>query len=161
MLMLSQVLGGDTASRAWMRLREKEGLSYGVGTYVQVDPFDAVGAFGGYAIVAPQNLAKAKASLLEEINRIIGAKVTDDELRRAKDGWIKDQDTSLSQDGTVVQMLANQTFRKRTTAFTKELRARIQAVTPADIERVAKKYLEPKRMVVIDAGDQAKSKPKN
>src|SRR5262249_22580702 len=59
-LMMSQVLGGDAGSRAWMRLREKEGLSYGVSTWAYADAFDPVGGFGGFAIVAPQNLAKAK-----------------------------------------------------------------------------------------------------
>jgi len=160
MLMLSQVLGGDTGSRMWMRLREKEGLSYGVGSFVQADSFEAVGGFGAFAIVAPQNLEKAKASILEEYNKMITSKVSDDELRRAKDGWIKDQDTSLGQDNYVVQMLSNQTFRKRTSAFSKDLRAKIQAVTPADIERVAKKYLDAKRLVIVDAGDQAKAAAK-
>ncbi len=160
MIMLSQVLGGDTGSRTWMRLREKEGLSYGVGTWVNADAFDAVGSFGGYAIVAPQNLAKAKAAMLEELARIQSGRVADDELKRAKDGWIKEQDTNLSTDSFVVQMLSTQTFRKRTTAFLKELRAKVQAVTPADIERVAKKYLDAKRLVIVDAGDQSKATPK-
>jgi zinc protease len=159
-LMMAQVLGGDGGSRAWMRLRENEGLSYGVATWSFADAFDGVGGFGGYAIVAPQNLAKAKASLLEEIEKITASKVTDDELRRAKDTWIKDQDTGLSNDGFVVQMLANQTFRSRTNAYTKELRAKIQAVTADDIVRVAKKYLDPKRLVIVDAGDVGKQKPK-
>jgi zinc protease len=157
-LMLSQVLGGDTGSRAWMRLREKEGLSYGVATWANADSDDAVGELGGYAIVAPQNLAKAKASFLEEIERMVNSRVGEDELKRAKDSWIKDQDTSLSNDNYVVQMLARQLFHGRTTDFTKQLRGKIQAVSVADIERVAKKYLDPKRLTVIDAGDTSKAK---
>ena len=84
-------------------------------------------------------------------------KPTDVELRHAKDAWIKDLDTSLSNDGFVVQMLARQTFRGRTTAESKQLRAKIEAVTAADVERVAKKYLDPKRLVIVDAGDAAKA----
>ncbi|HEY5949220.1 MAG TPA: insulinase family protein, partial [Kofleriaceae bacterium] len=159
-LMVSQVLGGDAASRAWMRLREKEGLSYGVGTWAFADAFDNVGGFGGYAIVAPQNLAKAKASLLEEIDKLTNSKVTAEELKRAKDTWIKEQDTGLSNDGYVIEMLSRQTFRGRTTAYTKELRAKIQAVTADDVARVAKQYLDPKRLVIVDAGDLAKQQPK-
>jgi zinc protease len=159
-LMMSQVLGGDAASRAWMRLREHEGLSYGVATWAYADAFDPVGGFGGYAIVAPQNLAKAKSSLLEEINKMLSSQVTDDELRRAKETWIKEQDTSLSNDGIVVSILSQQTFRGRTTDHMKQLRDKIRAVTPADVERVAKKYLDPKRLVIVDAGDQAKQKAK-
>jgi zinc protease len=157
-LMLAQVLGGDGGSRAWMRIREKEGLSYGVATWATADSFDPVGSFGGYAIVAPQNLAKAKAALLEEIGKMVTGSVTADELKRAKDNWIKDQDTSLSNDDYVVQMLARQTYRGRTSAYTKDLRAKIQAVTADDIARVAKKYLDPKRLTVVDAGDVAKQK---
>ncbi|HEX5062170.1 MAG TPA: pitrilysin family protein [Kofleriaceae bacterium] len=159
-LMASQILGGDAASRAWMRLREKEGLSYGVATWAFADAFDNVGGFGGYAIVAPQNLAKAKASLLDEIEKLTTSKVTDEELRRAKETWIKEQDTGLSSDGYVIQMLSRQTFRGRTTAYTKELRAKIQAVTADDVARVAKKYLDPKRLVIVDAGDVSKQQKK-
>jgi zinc protease len=155
-LMVSQVLGGDAASRAWMRLREKEGLSYGVATWAYADSFDNVGGFGGYAIVAPQNLGKAKAALLEEIDKLTTTRVSDEELKRAKETWLKEQDTALSNDGYVVQMLSRQTFRSRTMAFAKELRSKVQAVTADDVARVAKKYLDPKRLVIIDAGDVAK-----
>jgi zinc protease len=155
-LMLSQVLGGDTGSRVWMRLREKDGLSYGASTWAFADSFDPAGGFGGYAIVAPQNVAKARAALLEEIEKIRTGKVTDAELRRAKDGWVKDQDTSLSNDGHVVRMLAGQEYKQRTTAWSKQLRAKVEAVTPADIARVATKHLDPKRLVIVEAGDVAK-----
>ncbi len=157
-LMLSQVLGGDTGSRLWFRLREHEGLSYGVSSWAWANPFDEAGGFGGYAILAPQNLGKAKASLLDEVAKISSGKVDDKELQHAKDAWIKDQDTSLSDDNYVMQMLANQLHRNRTTDFTKQLRAHIQAVTGADLERVAKKWFDPKRLVFVDAGDHAKEK---
>jgi zinc protease len=153
-------VGGGTGSRAWMRLREHEGLSYGVQTWAWADSFDDAGGFGGYAIVAPQNLAKAKASLLEEVDKITSGKVTADELGHAKDTWIKDHDTSLSDDGYVVRMLGQQSYTGRTTQFAKELRAKILAVTADDVARVAKKYLDPKRLVVVDAGDRAKASAK-
>ena len=157
-LMLSQVLGGDTGARLWFRLREHEGLSYGVNTWAFANALDEAGGFGGYAIMAPQNLGKGKTSLLDEINKMASGKVTDKELQHAKDAWIKDQDTSLSDDNYVVQMLSRELFRSRTTDFTKQLRAKIQAVTPADIERVAHKWFDPKRLVFVDAGDHAKEK---
>jgi zinc protease len=156
-LLLAQVLGGDAGSRMWMRLREKEGLSYGVGAWGYADSFDGVGGIGGYAIVAPQNVAKAKASLLEEVDRMLTGTVTEQELQRAKDNWLKDLDTSLSSDSFVADMLANQTFRKRTTEFTRGLKTKLQAVTAADIARVAKAYLDPKRLILVEAGDAAKA----
>jgi zinc protease len=157
-IMVAHVLGGDGGSRTWMRIREKEGLSYGVATWASADAFDPVGNFGGYAIVAPQNLAKAKSALLEEISKMIETKVTADELKRAKDTWLKDQDTSLSNDDYVMSSLATQMYRSRTFAFTKEFRSKLAALTADDIARVAKKYLDPKRLTIVDAGDQSKAK---
>lgn len=157
-LLVGHMLGGDTSSRIWMRVREKEGLSYGAGAWATADAFDESGSFGAYAIVAPQNLAKAKASILDEIAKMADGKTTPDELQRTKDSWIKAQDTQLSDDSTVTFMLRSQLYRGRTTTHTKELRAKLQAVTPADIERVAKRRLDPKRLVIVDAGDLAKAK---
>ncbi len=155
-VLVGQVLGGDTGARIWMRLREAEGLSYGAGAWTSAGALDDVGSFGAYAIVAPQNLAKAKASLLEEISKITSGSVTEAELSRAKDAWTKAQDTSLSNDSYVTNMLSTQAYRGRTTREELELREKIKAVTVADVARVAKKYLQPSKLVIVDAG----SKPK-
>jgi zinc protease len=157
-LMVGHLLGGDNSSRIWMRLREKEGLSYGAGAWTHAGAMDDGGGFGAYAIVAPQNLAKAKASMLEEIEKMAAGTVAADELERGKNSWLKSQDTSLSSDGYVTGMLAGQAFRGRTTQFALELRKKIQALTPADVERAAKKYLQPSKLIVVDAGDASKSK---
>ncbi len=156
-LLLGHLLGGDTSSRLWMRLRENEGLSYGTGAWTDAGVLDDAASFGAYAIVAPQNVAKAKASILAEIERITTAKVSADELSRAKQGWLKGQDTNLSNDGYVTSMLARDLFHKRTTAETIALRKKLEAVTIEDVARVAKTRLDPKRLVIIDAGDQAKA----
>jgi zinc protease len=157
-LMASEVLGGYSGSRLWMRIREKEGLTYGVQSFAFAGSLDDAGGFGAFLIVAPQNLAKAKVSMLEEFNRMASGEVATDELGKAKDTWLKEQDTSLSDDNTQTEMLVNQLYRNRTVQFTKDLRAKVAAVTPADIQRVAKKYYDQKRLTIVDAGDQSKAK---
>jgi zinc protease len=156
-VMVGQVFGGDTGSRIWMRLREKEGLSYGAwgGTYAAA--LDDAGGVWGAAIVAPQNLAKAKASMIDELNKMATGKTDEAELQRAKELWRKDQDRSLANDNYVVGLLAGELFEGRTNAWYKELRDKVSKVTTADVERVAKKWLHPDRLVVIDAGDHAKA----
>ena len=100
-IMVGQILGGDAGSRLWMRLREHEGLSYGTAAWTFAGSLDDAGGFGAEAIVAPQNpFAKAKASMLDEISKITRpARITDEELARSKDAWLKSQDTNLSNDG--------------------------------------------------------------
>jgi zinc protease len=150
--LVGHVLGGDASSRLWMRLREKDGLSYGTWAWANADSFDSSGSFGGGAIVAPQNVAKAKAAILEEINRLISTKLTEDEIRRAKEGWTKSLDTDLANDGVVLFFLNDLTYRGRTFAFLKDLRAKVLAVTSADVARVAKQHIQPGKLFMIDAG---------
>jgi zinc protease len=141
-----------------MRLREKDGLSYGTWAWTEANWADEAGAFGAGAIVAPANLGKAKAAMLEEINKIATGKVPPEELRRARDSWIKWEDTALSNDNYVIGLLRNQLHRGRTMAWNKGLRAKVEALTPAEIERVAKTHLVPSKLVIIDAGDVSKQK---
>jgi zinc protease len=155
-VLVGQALGGDSGSRIWQRVREKEGLSYGAGVWTYAGVLDDAGGFGGHAIVAPQNVAKAKASMLDEIQKMANTTISADELARAKAAWLKGQDTELSSDTYVASMLANQTFYGRTTEITRTLRAKIAAVTIEDFTRVAKKYVQPGKLVIVDAGSPAK-----
>ena len=159
-LLVGQILGGGGGSRVWMRVREKEGLSYGVAAWTAAGSLDDAGSLGIYAIVAPQNLAKAKASLLDEIGKMSSGKVEADELARAKDEWTKSIDTGLSNDEYVIQLLQHELYRGRSAAFMQDLRKKVAAVTAADIERVAKQHVHADRLVIVDAGDQSKSKSK-
>jgi zinc protease len=153
---MNQIVGGDLGSRIWMRVREKEGLSYGAGTWFSPDSFDPASALGSYAIVAPQNADRAQASLLDELGKASTTPVTQEELGRAKGVWLKKLDTDLSNDAAVVSMLVGDLETKRTFVWTKELRTKIEAVTAEDVSRVAKKYLRSDRLMVVKAGDFTK-----
>ena len=159
---VSQVLGGYTGSRLWTRLREHEGLSYNIETWVIAGWDDDAASFDGVAIVAPQNLSAAKRSLNDELSKLSGAtpggEITADELQRAKDALARSTLTQLSSDETLVQLLTDSAEKGRTLAFSKDLLAKIAAVTPADATRVAKKLLDVKRLSEVDAGDPDKAK---
>jgi zinc protease len=157
-LLVGHVLGGDQGSRLWMRIREGEGLSYGVAAWTSADALDDSGSVGLYMIVAPQNLAKARAAMVEEITKLATSGVTEAELTRAKASWIQGEDTALSSDSYVAGTLNELTYQTRTFENTQQLRKRIQAVTVADIARVAKARLQPDKLVIIDAGDSSKAK---
>src|SRR6185436_4577166 len=54
--------GGFLNSRLATRIRQKEGISYGVGSWFQVDPKDESGQFGSYAIYNPENKTKLETA---------------------------------------------------------------------------------------------------
>jgi zinc protease len=153
LLILGQILGGDLGSRLWMRVREAEGLSYGIGASISADAFDPVGAALGRAIVAPQNADRAMASITDEIKKAAAGTVSAEELTRAKAAWSKMLDTDLSNDEFVSETLLEGLHEKRTLMWWKDFRTKVQAVTAEDIARVAKAHIAPDAFVLVKAGD--------
>src|SRR5262249_52442758 len=57
--------GGFLNSRLEVRIRQKEGISYGVGSQLQASPLDKAASFVAFAIYAPQNAARLEAAFDE------------------------------------------------------------------------------------------------
>ena len=64
--------GGFLNSRLAVRIRQKEGISYGVGSNFGASALDESGTFNAFAIYAPQNVAKLEMAFKEEIQKVIG-----------------------------------------------------------------------------------------
>jgi zinc protease len=154
----SQILGGSTGSRLWMRLREHDGYSYGVWGGFSVGDLDPVGRVSVGAILAPQNLAAAKRAFSEEIERLITDGVTAAEVDVARTGLLDSESNFLSDDGTLVSMLANDRYLGRDFGWWRERRAALATVTAVEVNRALKTYLVPDRLIWIEAGDLAKAK---
>ncbi len=158
LILASHVFGDSSASRLWMRLREKEGLSYSTWGYISPGQLDPVGQVGFAAMLAPQNLGKGKAALLEELARLIKDGVTDAEVNAARVAWREQQDNLLANDERLVSVLARDRFLGRDFAWHQDLRARVAKVTAADVNRVLKTWLTPDRLIIVSAGDLSKTK---
>ena len=81
--------GGFLNSRLAVRIRQKDGLSYGVGSQLQASPLDPSGSFTTFAIYAPQNEAKLEAAFKEEIARMLKDGFEAKEITEAKSGWLQ------------------------------------------------------------------------
>ena len=153
----SQLLGGSTGSRLWMRLRERDGFSYGVWGGLDVGELDPVGQVMMGAILAPQNLVKAKAAMLEEVAALRTTGVTDDEVAVARKALVEQEDNILADDGGLVAMLGRDRYLGRDYAWRRARRAALAKVSAADVNRVLKLYLVPERLTWVEAGDLAKA----
>lgn len=158
LVLLNHALGGAVDSRLFERLRQKEGLSYGVFSDIRAEALDRSGVFFAGAICAPQNADQAMRSLLEEIQGIIAKGVSDAELARFKQSYAATWDTQMAQDAFVADKLAEGLYVGRTLAYWADLNAKIQALRASDLARAAQKYLKPERLTKIEAGDFTKAK---
>ena len=162
--MANYILGdGFLNSRLATRIRQKEGVSYGVGSYMYADDNDEVGGFGSYAIYNPDNSARLEQAYKEEVERFIKDGVTADELKAAKSAALQNFQVQRADDRNVASTWAQYLTKAegRTFAYDAELERRIAALTPEQVNAAVRKYLDYSKLTIVKAGDFSRSaKPK-
>ena len=153
--------GGALKSRLGDRIRQKEGLSYGVYSGINADDSrggkDDGGSFIIQAIAAPENMAKVETAIREELARLVKDGVTSDELRDMVSGVLTQREQGRAEDATVAGMLTDQLNYGRTMEFTAALDARYKALTVDQVNAAIRKHLKPESVSVYVAGDFAKA----
>jgi zinc protease len=150
--------GGFLNSRLATRIRQKDGLSYGVGSQFNAGALDPVGSFFAYAIYAPTNVDKLEAAFKEEINKVITEGFTPDEITAAKSGWSQSRTVSRAQDAGLAGTLNGYLFINRNLSWDEGFEKKVMALTPEQINAAMKKHLTPDKINIIKAGDFAKIK---
>jgi len=158
LLIANRVFGGASLrSRLADRLRQKEGISYGTSSWVQIGALDRAGRFGLQAQYAPQNLPRLQRAVSEELARFVRDGITSEELAEAVSGILQQGIVSRSSDNALADTLANQLFLGRTMAFTAELEARLRSATPEAVNEAIRKYVSPAGLSQVYAGDFGKA----
>ncbi len=152
--------GGFLSSRLAVRIRQKEGLSYGVGSNFAASSLDESGSFFANAIYAPENAEKLEAAFKDELAKVSRDGFTAVEIEAAKSGWLQSRQLSRAQDRELSGRLNNYLFLNRTIAWDADLESKIKALTPEQINTAMRKYITPENITIIKAGDFAKAKAK-
>jgi zinc protease len=150
--------GGFLNSRLATRIRQKEGLSYGVGSQFTSGSLDPVGSFLAYAIYAPENVEKLEVAFKEEMVKAATEGFTAEEIAAAKSGWTQSRTVTRSQDGSLAGTLNNYLFIKRDLLWDKAYEEKVLALTPEQINAAIKKYFTLDKINIFKAGDFAKAK---
>jgi zinc protease len=160
-LMANQILGGGALkNRLGDRLRQKEGFSYGAGSFVNTSSQDPVTAWQAYAIYAPQNGAKLEAAFQEEIRRALKDGFTQEELEFARTTWLQGEAAQRQEDGAIAGWLNSSLHLNRSVLFQAELEAKVRALNLDDVNAALRNHLDPSKLVVVKAGDFAKGEKK-
>jgi zinc protease len=148
--------GGFLNSRLATRIRQKDGLSYGVGSQLQASPLDKAGSFVAFAIYAPQNAAKLEAAFKEEMEKALKDGFTAEEVAAAKTGFLQSQQLERTQDAQLVARMSNYVYLGRALAWDAEFEKRTSALTPDQIVAALRRHISASKMTIIKAGDFAK-----
>ena len=155
LLLGNYILGGSSDSRLMRRVREKEGLSYSVGSFLVADSFDPRGAFGTFAIFAPQNRARVEAAMNEELRRAFTEGFTAQEVEAAKKGFLQARQLARSNDAALAGRLVSYLVLGRTLAWDEELERKVAALTPQAVLEAMRRHIDLAALSVVKAGDFA------
>ena len=149
--------GGFINSRLATRIRQKDGLSYGISSGLSASAKEKDGAFRVQAIAAPQNVAKVEAAFKEEMERALKDGFTAEEVAAAKSGWLQTQKVGRSADGQIAATLVTRDFDERTLAWDEDLEKKVAALTPEQIQDSLRRNLDVSAISIVKAGDFKKA----
>jgi len=135
--------GGEFGSRLNARIRQKDGLSYGVGAGLEASPFQPLGSLQFYAIYAPENRAKVQAGFDEELARFVKDGITPAELAEAKQAILAERATTRTSDVAVAGGWVAKLDQGRTFAWSAEQDAKLSALTVEQVNAAIRKWIVP------------------
>lgn len=151
------LLGGSPTSRLFERLRQKEGLSYGAGSILQVESQDPFAALVMFAICNPKVIDKADKAALAVFSETLKKGVTEKELADGKKALLQEMKVRRGNDARLAGTLRQGLYLGRTYAFYADLEKKIAALTVDDVNQALRRYLSPGRLTIIRAGDFKKN----
>jgi len=146
---LSSILSGSNG-RLFYDVRDKLGISYaqGVSLIPGIDP----GSFLFYIATSKENAQLAKDLIAEEIQKLHKDSITEEELTLAKAGLIGAKLRRLqSNRGLSLETSLDELYGLGYDNF-KDYSLRIESVTKEDIDRIVKRFLDPKKLIMVTVG---------
>lgn len=151
--LINGILGDGMSSRLFQSIREEQGLAYDIGSYLNT--YYETGNLVVSAGVDPSQTEATVRAILRELTQLSTTPVPTDELERIK-AYIRGG-VLLGLEGTqqVASWLAGQESLRNSVMDIDEVITHINAVTPADIQRVARICFAPewRRLAIIGPDD--------
>jgi zinc protease len=154
---MNYVLGGSFASRINMNLREMHGYTYGANSGYQT--YRAGGRFVAGGLVKTDVTGPAGTQLMYEIKRFPTTPPTEAELNEAKVARVQSLPGQFETTGAIAGSMTTLFLYDRPLDYYAALPAKYQAVTAADVQRVATEDVHPGQLIIVAAGDRAKIEP--
>lgn len=153
MLLMNVVLGANASSRLFMNLREEKGYTYGA--YSELDARRLAGSFRETAEVRTPVTGPSLKEFFYELGRIRDETVADKEIRDAKSYLTGVFPIQIETQEGLINRLVQIKMYDLPADYLQTYRDRINSVTAADIQRVARQYIQPEKAAIVIVGDAA------
>jgi zinc protease len=141
----------------WKRIRESEGLSYGVNSGFSAGATEKLARFSAGAIANPENVLKVEVAFKDELAKLLANGFNADEISIAKSAYLQDAQIGRASDGTLAGQLARQAELGRTMQREINLENAMRNATVEQLNAVVKKWIDPSTISYFKAGDFKKA----
>lgn len=155
-LMADRVLGGGPSGRLFLNLREDKGYTYGA--YSNFGGSRFRGTWISSSEVRTDVTEGAMKEFMYELNRLRDETVPADELDNAKRAIVGSFALSLEQPQSLLQNVITQKLYNLPADYWDTYPQKVAAITAADVQRVAKKYIDLGHLQVVAVGDASKAR---
>jgi zinc protease len=151
---MNEILGGSGfTSHITKTVRSDEGLAYSAGSGLTFGPYYP-GRFRAGFQSKSRSVSYAAQLVLAEIKKLREAPVTAEELDTIKHNLIETFPSNFASAAQTAGVFAADEYTGRSPDYWATYRARIQAVSAQDVQRVAKEHIVPEKLIVLVVGDQ-------
>jgi len=151
---MNAIIGGGPTGRLFTHLREEKGYTYGAYSNVAAGQFR--GTWLASTDVRTDVTEPALRDLIAEITRMRDEPVPQKEFDDRKRGMVASFALSLESPAAVLNNHLTRWLYKLPADYWDKLPERLMAVSQADVQAAAKKYLDPSRLQIVAVGDPAK-----
>lgn len=159
-IIANELLGGGAflSSRIPQRLRENEGMSYGAGSFMNVEYNYNIGNWGVYAMFNPLYKGRLDSALHQEIDKAIKTGFTQDELTKSVASWQEQGRTSLGSNDNLASILRSFLQNDRDLNQYIEFDNKLKNLRLDAVNTALRKYFDKSKFVMVYGGDFEKGK---
>ncbi len=154
LMVMDRIFGGGPAARLFLNLREDKGYTYGAYSNVSANKYR--GNLTATAEVRTDVTDGSMKEFMYELNRIRDEKVPEKELQDAKNSIVGVFALQLESPASVLNSFTQTKLYNLGDNYWNEYAANIAQITPDDVQRVAKKYLDLDHLQIVAVGDGKK-----
>jgi zinc protease len=151
MIVLNSILGGTFTSRLNKILREKSGYTYGISSSFNLKKY--TGEFVVATSVNTDVTANSSEIILNELRSIVSEKVSEDELRNAKNYLMGSFPLQMETSNSIAASLLRLKFYQFEKDFYNTLFSKIEKLNTGDILNAARKHIHPENVIISISGN--------
>ncbi|HYG77408.1 MAG TPA: pitrilysin family protein [Planctomycetota bacterium] len=149
---LNDVLSGSMSARMFTEVRTKKGLAYSVWGYANIN-YDRPGTFACTALTRNEQALESVDAVREEVVRIREKGITAEELEGSRERILNSFVFNFDSPSKIINRQITYELYGYPMDFAEKLLESIKKVTVDDVNKAAKKFLDPDKMVLLGVGN--------